>query len=73
LISRAERIAATIIRNAPLAVAYTLEAVNKGMEMALAEGLYLEAALFGVASATEDMQEGTTAFLKKRQADFKGK
>jgi enoyl-CoA hydratase len=73
LISRAERIAATIIRNAPLAVAYILEAVNKGMEMALAEGLYLEAALFGVASATEDMKEGTTAFLEKRQADFKGK
>jgi len=73
LIARAEAIAAAIIRNAPLAVAYTMEAVNKGMEMPLAEGLYLEAALFGVASATEDMKEGTAAFLEKRPAEFKGK
>ncbi|MBO0910585.1 MAG: enoyl-CoA hydratase/isomerase family protein [Acidobacteria bacterium] len=73
LISRAEAIAETIIRNAPLAVAYIIEAVNQGMEMPLAEGLYLEATLFGVVSATEDKREGTAAFLEKRQAEFKGK
>src|SRR5881227_2086145 len=73
LISRAEAIAQAIIKNAPLAIQYCLEAVNKGMEMALAEGLYLEAVLFGAACATEDKKEGTTAFLEKRAAQFKGK
>src|ERR1035438_9067192 len=73
LIPRAEAIAAKIIANAPLAVQYAMEAVNKGMEMTLAEGLYLEATLFGVCCATEDKKEGTTAFLEKRAAQFKGK
>jgi enoyl-CoA hydratase len=50
-----------------------MEAVNKGMEMSLAEGLYLEATLFGVCCATEDKKEGTAAFLEKRAAGFKGK
>src|SRR6266513_537108 len=54
LIPRAEAIAAKIIATAPLAVQYTMEAVNTGMEMPLAEGLYLEAVLFGMACATED-------------------
>src|ERR1700730_17122014 len=73
LIPRAEAIAQKIIANAPLAVQYAMEAVNKGMEMTLSEGLYLEAVLFGVACASEDKKEGTTAFLEKRQAQFKGK
>jgi enoyl-CoA hydratase len=72
LIPRAEALAAKIIANAPLAVQYAMEAVNKGMEMTLAEGLFLEAALFGVCCATEDKKEGTTAFLEKRAAGFKG-
>jgi len=73
LIPRAEAIAQKIIANAPLAVQYAMEAVNKGMEMTLQEGLYLEAVLFAVACATEDKKEGTTAFLEKRAAQFKGK
>jgi enoyl-CoA hydratase/carnithine racemase len=73
LIPRAEGIAAKIVANAPLAVQYAMEAVNKGMEMTLSEGLYLEAVLFGVACATEDKKEGTSAFLEKRAAQFKGK
>src|SRR5438874_363929 len=73
LIPRAEAIAQKIIANAPLAVQYAMEAVNRGMEMTLHEGLYLEAVLFGVCCATEDKKEGTTAFLEKRQAQFKGK
>ena len=73
LIPRAEAMAQKIIANGPLAVQYSMEAVNKGLEMTLAEGLYLEAALFAVACATEDKKEGTTAFLEKRQAQFKGK
>jgi enoyl-CoA hydratase len=73
LVPRAEAIAAKIIANAPLAVQYAMEAVNRGMEMTLAEGLYLEATLFGVCCSTEDKTEGTTAFLEKRAAQFKGK
>jgi enoyl-CoA hydratase/carnithine racemase len=73
LIPRAEAIAQKIIANAPLAVQYAMEAVNKGMEMTLAEGLYLEAVLFGVSCATEDKKEGTTAFLEKRQVQFRGR
>jgi enoyl-CoA hydratase len=73
LISRAEAIAQKIIANAPLAVQYAMEAVNKGMEMTLAEGLFLEATLFAVSCATEDKKEGTSAFLEKRGAQFKGK
>ena len=73
LISRAEAIAQTIIKNAPLAIQYCLEAVNHGMETTLPEGLFLEATLFAVSCASDDKKEGTSAFLEKRQANFKGK
>ena len=73
LIARAEAILGKIAANAPLAVQYTMEAVNRGMEMPLAEGLFLEATLFGVACGTADKKEGTAAFLEKRAAQFQGK
>jgi enoyl-CoA hydratase len=73
LFARAEAIAQKIIANAPLAIRYCLEAVNKGMEMTLQEGLFLEASLFGVCCATEDKREGTRAFLEKRAAKFEGR
>jgi len=73
LIPRAEAIAQKIIANAPLAVQYAMEAVNRGFDLSLADGLFLEATLFGVCCATEDKKEGTTAFLEKRVAQFKGK
>ncbi len=73
LIARAEEIAAKIIANAPLAIQYCMEAVNQGLNMTLQEGLFLEATLFGICSASEDKIEGTTAFLEKRKANFQGK
>ena len=73
LIARAEAIAGKIVANAPLAVQYAMEAVNKGMEMTLAEGLFLEAVLFSVSCSTADKKEGTSAFLEKRAAQFQGK
>jgi enoyl-CoA hydratase len=72
LIARAEEIAKKVIANAPLAIQYCMEAVNHGMDMALEDGLFLEASLFGVCCATEDKNEGTKAFLEKRAANFKG-
>ena len=72
LIPTCEAIAKKIIANAPLAVKYAMEAVEHGMEMTQEEGLFLEATLFGVCCSTEDMHEGTRAFLEKRPAQFKG-
>lgn len=73
LIPAAEAMAEKIIANGPIAVKFTMEAIERGTEMPLEEGLFLEATLFGVACATEDMLEGTKAFLEKRPAQFKGK
>jgi enoyl-CoA hydratase len=73
LLSAAEAMAKKIIANAPLAVKYIMEAIERGVEMPQEEGLFLEATLFGLACATQDMREGTKAFLEKRKADFKGK
>jgi enoyl-CoA hydratase len=73
LLATAEAIAKKIIANAPLAVKYAMEAVERGMEMPQEEGLYLEATLFGLCCATQDMREGTRAFLEKRPAKFEGR
>jgi enoyl-CoA hydratase len=73
LLPAAESLANKIIANAPLAVKYTMEAIERGVEMPQEEGLFLEATLFGLSCATEDMREGTKAFLEKRKADFRGR
>jgi enoyl-CoA hydratase len=72
LLPHAEALAHKIIANGPLATHYCLDAVNKGMEMTLAEGLAYEAALFGICCSTGDKNEGTRAFLEKRAPQFKG-
>jgi enoyl-CoA hydratase/carnithine racemase len=73
LIPRAEVILRQIFANAPIAVRYSLEAVNGGMQTSQAQGLLLEASLFGLCAATEDKTEGTTAFLAKRPPSFQGR
>ena len=73
LLPAAETMAKKIIEKAPLAVKYYMEAIERGVEMPLQEGLFLEATLFGLCCATEDMREGTKAFLEKRKAEFTGK
>jgi len=73
LLPVAEALAKKIIEKAPLAVKYCMEAIERGVEMPQEEGLFLEATLFGLCCATEDMREGTKAFLEKRAATFKGK
>jgi enoyl-CoA hydratase/carnithine racemase len=73
LITRAEAILKKIASNAPIAVKFALDAINKGMETSQAEGLLLEASYFGLCAATEDKKEGTSAFLEKRVPQFHGR
>jgi len=73
LLARGESIARTIAGMAPLAVRYSLEAVDRGYDLPLDEALFLEAALFGLACGTQDKAEGTAAFLAKRAPAWKGR
>jgi enoyl-CoA hydratase len=66
-------IARKIRANGPVACRYALEAIRRGLDVPLAEGQVLEATLFGLCAATEDMKEGMNAFLEKRPAKFTGK
>ena len=72
LMDEARRVATTLAGKAPIAMRYILDAVHAGAEMSLAEGQAHEATLFGLAAATDDMREGTRAFLEKRKPEFKG-
>jgi len=73
LMAEAKKLAATLAAKAPVAIRYILEAVHKGVEMPFAQAQVFEATLFGLVASTEDMREGTKAFLEKRKAEFKGK
>jgi enoyl-CoA hydratase len=73
LIAAAEALARKIMANGPLAVRFSMEAVNHGMEMTQEEGQFLEATLFGLCCTTADMKEGTRAFLEKRPPTFVGR
>jgi enoyl-CoA hydratase len=73
VIERAETVLKKIMANAPLSVRYALEAVNKGLETSVAEGLLLEASLFAICTSTDDKKEGTSAFMEKRSPNFRGK
>ncbi len=68
-----EAMAKEIIANAPLALQYSIEAINRGLDKELEEGLLYEAEMFGKVCSTEDSKEGTQAFLEKRKANFQGK
>ena len=72
LMPEARALAALLASKAPIAVRSILDAVHKGMQLPLAQAQGLEAALFGLVFSTDDMREGTSAFLEKRQPEFKG-
>jgi enoyl-CoA hydratase len=72
LMAEAKKLAATLAAKAPIAMRYILEAVHRGLDMPIAEAQNYEATLFGLIASTDDMREGTRAFLDKRKADFKG-
>jgi len=72
-VDEAESLAHQIIDTAaPLAVRACLEAVTRGARLPLAEGLALEAELFARLFSTDDVREGTRAFLEKRKPSFRG-
>jgi enoyl-CoA hydratase len=72
LMSEARKLASMLASKAPVAARYIIDAVNKGLDMAFPDAQVYEATLFGLVSSTEDMREGTRAFLDKRKAEFKG-
>ncbi len=72
LLGRAKELVARIASKAPLAVAMALSAI-RSVDLPQAQGLQLEAALFGQACGTEDFQEGVHAFLNKQTPEFSGR
>src|SRR5262245_16657581 len=73
LMAEARKLAAQLASSAPVAMRYIINAINKGVEMPFAEACQYEATLFGLVSSTQDMREGTKAFLEKRKATFQGR
>lgn len=71
--NEALKLAEQISKLSPIAIRYCLNAVNKGLEVNLQEGLEIETKLFAQIFSTADMKEGTSAFLEKRSPNFKGK
>jgi enoyl-CoA hydratase len=71
LMSEAEALLSRILTMAPLAVQMAIEAVDRGLDMSLDEGLQLEANHFGLLAASADMKEGMIAFLEKRDPKFR--
>ncbi len=72
LMNEARKLAAELAAKAPIAMQYIIEAVNRGLEISFDKGAFLEATLFGLVASTEDMREGTKAFLEKRKPQFRG-
>jgi enoyl-CoA hydratase len=73
LMAESRKLADQLARSAPIAMHYIINALNKGVEMPFAEACQYEATLFGLVASTEDMKEGTRAFLEKRKPEFKGR
>jgi enoyl-CoA hydratase len=73
VLSEARTLATSLAAAAPVAVRYILDAVHHGREMPLADGTRFEATLFGLVFSTDDMREGTRAFIEKRKPEFKGR
>ena len=73
LLSRTTKIAEILAEKSSIAIKYILQAVTEGIEQNLDTALHVESELFGNICGTEDMKEGTAAFLEKRKPNFKGK
>jgi enoyl-CoA hydratase len=67
------KLAETMLSRGPVALRLGMEAINRGLNMTQQEGEIIESDMFGLASTTDDMREGMTAFLEKRAPQFTGK
>lgn len=73
LINEAEKVLNTIISKGRIAITTAIRSINAACELPLSEGLKFEAEMFSVCCGTEDLKEGTSAFLEKRKPEFKGR
>jgi enoyl-CoA hydratase len=73
LMDAARKTASLILRKGPVAIRAAMEAINRGFDMNFDDACKLEASLFGIICATEDMKEGTSAFMEKRKPKFEGR
>ncbi|AKN29570.1 crotonase [Clostridium carboxidivorans P7] len=73
LMLEAISLAENIVSKAQLAVRYSKTSINRGIESDIETGMSIEKDLFGLCFATEDQKEGMSAFLEKREANFKNK
>ncbi|WP_313370972.1 enoyl-CoA hydratase-related protein, partial [Sedimentibacter sp.] len=73
LIDEAKKMMKMILKNASLAIGFAKVAINRGMEMDIANGLEFEKDIAALSFATEDKDEGMSAFIEKRPAVFKNK
>src|SRR5436190_4932563 len=70
LMAEAKKLAQTLASKAPIATRYIIDAVNLGLDAPFTVGEVLETSLFGTIAASDDMREGTKAFLEKRKAEW---
>lgn len=73
LMDTVKSLAARIVKNAPMAVKYAKACIDRGLDVDLDNGIAIENEIFAMCYATEDQKEGMTAFLSKRQPEFKGR
>lgn len=73
LMENAKKLADKIMSKGPVSIQLVKKCVRNGLDFSLDAGCALESAEFSAVFATEDKNEGTTAFLERRKAEFKGK
>ena len=72
LMKEAARLAHRIVKNAPIAIRYAKQCINEEYDLPAEDAIAYESRMFGKCFATRDQKEGMSAFLEKREAEFRG-